>query len=89
MKQGNPGSGHEDNVWFTTARSAAAAGTKGWIKITKLIGGGWGYVKVDHEMFEPVWPKKPFEDLLFAAFPEHVVTSLNHDLIQTYKERGA
>jgi hypothetical protein len=40
-------------------------------------------------MFKPQWPTKPFEDLLNNAFPDRVITSLNHDLIQQYKERGA
>jgi hypothetical protein len=90
VKQPNPGQGQEDNAWYTTARAVAAAAMRGWVKVTKPGGDrGWGYVTVQHKMFEPEWPKKPFEDLLNSAFPEHVVTSLNHDLIQQYKERGA
>jgi hypothetical protein len=90
IKQPNPGQGQEDNVWYTSARTVAAAAMKGWVKVTKPGGDrGWGYVLVQHQMFEPEWPTRPFEDLLNSAFPEHVVMSLNHDLIQQYKERGA
>jgi hypothetical protein len=90
VKQPNPGANQEDNVWYSSARTATAAAAKEWVKITKPgRDRGWGYVPVRHEMFKPTWPTKPFEDLLYAAFPERVVTSLNHDLIQTYKERGA
>ena len=90
VKQPNPGQGQEENAWYTTARTVAAAAMKGWVKVTKPGGDrGWGYVPIQHKMFDPTWPTKPFEDLLNAAFPEHVIMSLNHDLIQQYKERGA
>jgi len=90
IKQANPGTGQEDNAWYTTARRvAAAAATEGWIKITKPSGGGWGYIPVEHTMFEPNWPATPMEELLHSAFPDMVVNSLSHDLIQQYKERGA
>jgi hypothetical protein len=90
VKQPNPGQGQDDNAWYTTARTVAAAAMERWVKITKPGGErGWGHVPVQHKMFDPTWPTKPFEDLLNAAFPEHVVMSLNHDLIQQYKERGA
>jgi len=90
IKQPNPGQGQEDNVWYTSARTVAAAAMKGWVKVTKPGGDrGWGYVPVQHKMFEPEWPTRSFEDLLNSAFPEHVVMSLNHELIQQYKERGA
>ena len=57
IKQPNPG--QDDNVWYTTARAAAAAAMQGWIKITKPTGTdrGWGYICVQHKMFEPVWPR--------------------------------
>ena len=90
IKQANPGSGQEDNVWYTTARTVAAAATEGWIKVTKPVGGGWGHIKVKHKMFKPDWPTKPMEELLYSAFPDdHVVNSLSHDLILQFKERGA
>ena len=99
IKQANPGSGQEDNAWYTTARTveaaaartvaADAAATEGWIKVTKPVGGGWGHIKVEHEMFKPDWPTKPMEELLYNAFPDMVVNSLSHDLILQFKERGA
>jgi hypothetical protein len=90
VKQANPGSGQEDNVWYNTARTVAAAATKAWVKVTKFgRDRGWGYVPVQHKMFAPSWPAKPFAELLGAAFPDRVVTSLNHELIQQFKERGA
>jgi hypothetical protein len=69
----------------------AAAATQGWVKVTKPVGAdrGWGYIPVGHKMFEPTWPKKPFSDLLNAAFPDRVVDKLSHDLIQQFKERGS
>ena len=36
IKQPNPR--QDDNVWYTTARTAAAAAMQGWIKITKPTG---------------------------------------------------
>jgi hypothetical protein len=90
VKQPNPGQGQEDNAWYTTARTVAAAAMREWVKVTKPSGDrGWGHVPVQHKMFKPQWPTKPFEDLLNTAFPDRVITSLNHDLIQQYKERGA
>jgi hypothetical protein len=90
VKRPNPGQGQEDNAWYTTAQSVANAAMKDWVKVTKPSGDrGWGHVPVPYKMFEPQWPTKPFEELLNNAFPDRVITSLNHDLIQQYKERGA
>jgi hypothetical protein len=90
VKQANPGAGQEDNVWYNTARSVAAAATKDWVKITKYgRDRGWGFVHVQHKMFAPTWPTKSLNELLNAAFPERVIASLNHELIQQFKERGA
>jgi hypothetical protein len=88
IKQPNPG--HEDNPWYTTARAVAAAAAQGWVKVTKPPGadGGWGYIPVRHNMFEPTWPEKPFEELLASAFPDRVVNKIDHDLIQQFAERG-
>jgi hypothetical protein len=46
------------NIWYHTARTVAAAATKGWVKVTKPVGAdrGWGYISVQHKMFEPKWP---------------------------------
>jgi hypothetical protein len=90
VKQANPGSGQEDNVWYNTARSVAAAAAKGWVKVTKYgRDRGWGFVPVQHKMFTPAWPTKSLTELLNAAFPERVVASLSHELVQQFKERGA
>jgi hypothetical protein len=89
VKQQNPG--FEDNAWYRTARTVAAAATQGWIKVTKPVGTdtGWGYVPIKHKMFEPSWPKKSFEDLLNWAFPDRVITKLDHDLIEQFKKEGS
>jgi hypothetical protein len=88
IKQQNPGK--DENEWFRTARVVAAAATEGWIRVTKLKGdGGWGYVSLIHQIFDPRWPDKSLSDLLNAAFPDHVVNTLSHDLIKEYEERGS
>jgi hypothetical protein len=87
VKQTNPK--QDDNVWYQTARMVAAAATQSWVKVTKPIGAGWGFIRVQHKMFDPKWPEKPFEELLNAAFPDRVVNKLNHDLIEQFKERGS
>jgi hypothetical protein len=89
VKQPNPQ--QDDNVWYRTARTVVAAATQSWVKVTKPIGTdrGWGFIRVQHKMFDPKWPEKPFEELLNAAFPDRVVNKLNHDLIQQFKERGS
>jgi hypothetical protein len=90
IRRPNPGSGQEDNPWYTTACDVAAAATKDWIKVTKPVDGGWGRRPVEHTMFKPDWPTKPMGELLNNAFPDdHVVNSLGHDLIKQYEERGA
>ena len=89
IKQPNPG--NDDNVWYQTARAVAAAAAQGWIKVTKPVGAdrGWGHIPIKHKMFEPDWPEKPFADLLASAFPDRVVSSLNHDLINQFKDEGS
>ena len=89
VKQPNPQ--QDENVWYHTARMVAAAAMQGWVKVTKPVGAdrGWGFIRVQHKMFEPTWPQKPFSDLLGMAFPDRVVDKLSHDLIQQFKERGS
>jgi hypothetical protein len=90
VKQANPGD-PEDNAWYRTARETAAGAMKGWVKVTKPAGAnaGWGHVPIQHKMLEPRWPVKPLDELLCAAFPDRVVTSLNHDLIKNFEMLGS
>jgi hypothetical protein len=89
IKQPNPGK--DENVWYQTARMVAAAAMLSWVKVTKPTGSdyGWGFIPVQHKMFEPKWPTKPFGELLKAAFPDRIVDRLAHDLIKKYEEFGA
>jgi hypothetical protein len=89
IKQPNPG--QDDNVWYYTARMVAAAATAGWVKVTKPTGAdrGWGYIPVQHKMFEPKWPTKTFNELLMAAFPDRVINKIDHDLIKQFEECGS
>lgn len=88
-KQANPGK--DENKWYVTARMVASAATLEWLKVTKPTGfeGGWGFIPIRHKMFEPKWPERSFNDLLKSAFPDRIINSLSHDLIQKYKESGA
>jgi len=81
--------GADPNLWYDTARTVASAAAKGWIKVTKPIGGGWGYIEVKHKMFDPTWPTKTFEEILRSAFEGRIVDSLNHELIKNFDQRGA
>jgi hypothetical protein len=89
VKQPNPG--QDDNIWYQTARMVAAAAALSWVKVTKPTGAdrGWGHIVVQHNMFEPKWPEKPFEELLRSAFPDRVVDRLDHDLIKQFEQCGA
>ena len=89
IKQSNPGK--DDNKWYETARMVAAAAGLEWVKVTKPTGieGGWGFIPIRHKMFVPKWPERTFSDLLKSAFPDRIVNSLSHDLVQKYKESGA
>jgi hypothetical protein len=89
IKQANPGK--DENKWYQTARTVAAAASSEWVKVTKPTGieGGWGFIPIRHKMFEPKWPGRSFADLLKSAFPDRIVNRLSHDVIQKYKESGA
>jgi hypothetical protein len=80
-----------DNVWYQTARMVAAAAAKEWVKVTKPAGSdrGWGFIPVRHKMFVPQWTVKPFKEILAAAFPDHVIDRIDHDLIKQFEELGA
>jgi hypothetical protein len=88
VKLSNPG--QDDNRWYTTARMVAAQAMQEWVKVTKPqnIDGGWGYITIQHQMFDPQWPQKPLEELLARAFPDRVVDRLSHELIEEYNKRG-
>jgi hypothetical protein len=90
IKQSNPTDTQQDNLWYRSARETAAAAAKGWVKVTKPSGGGWGHIPLDgYGLNEPIWPTRTFGELLNAAFPDRVVTSLNHDLIVNFQKFGA
>jgi hypothetical protein len=81
--------GQDLHEWYRTARVVAEAATQNWIKVTKSPGGeGWSYVPVLHQMFEPRWPDKTLNELLQIAFPDRVVSRIDHDLIKQFEQRG-
>jgi hypothetical protein len=89
VKQANPD--QDENIWYESARTVAAAAMRQWVKVSKPAGEdkGWGYIPIQHKMFEPAWTKKPMKDVLASAFADRVVDSIGHDLIREFEERGA
>jgi hypothetical protein len=88
VKLSNPG--QDDNRWYSTARMVTAEAMQVWVKVTKPqnTDGGWGYIPIQHQMFEPQWPTKPLQEVLTCAFPDRVIDRLNHELIEDYIKRG-
>ena len=57
IRRATAGRGQEDNIWYTTPRTVAAAAMEGWVKVTKPIGGGWGHADLTQSFGLPPVPQ--------------------------------
>jgi len=71
------------NSWFDSAREAAAAAAKGWVRVVaNMSTGGYDYLIAPGTLAEPEWPDTSYGDLLSIAFKGgRFIDTLDHPLV--------
>lgn len=73
----------KDLDWWRSGRDAAARATKAWIRVKADTNLG-AYVPYEAvaNFVEPEWPEFGYWDLIKIAFKDHLITNLDHPVIQ-------
>jgi hypothetical protein len=78
-----PGPDGKTNDWWHSAREAAELATRNWVRVkanTSL--GAYDVSAAQSVISEPTWPEHDFWSLIKIAFRDHLITSLDHPVIQ-------
>jgi hypothetical protein len=76
------------STWHTTALEAANLAMTDWVRVISDMANSAYYTQKPEDKFpEPVWPKRPFAELLEMAFRRNYIDSLHHPVAK--KLRGA
>jgi hypothetical protein len=78
-----PGPDGKDNEYWRSAREAADLATQCWVRVkanTSL--GAYDVYRAEGDLGEPEWPELDFWPLIKIAFKDHLITSLDHPVVQ-------
>jgi hypothetical protein len=85
-----PGADGRENDWHTSARAAAVAASKEWIRVfADMSAGSYAFMRAAAPPPEPTWPDMTFDDMVKTAFRNgtRVITSLDHPVIKLLQAR--
>lgn len=82
-----PNADGRPNSWHDSAREAAAAAVKGWVRVVANMGiGAYEYWVAPGTLAEPEWPELSYGELLAIAFKgDRFIDSLDHPLVARLK----
>ena len=73
----------KDLDWWRSAREAADRATHTWVRVRANINlGAYDVFEAAVKLSEPEWPDLKYWDLIKIAFKDHLITDLNHPVIQ-------
>ena len=75
----------KDMNWWRSGRDAAALAMNDWVRVKANMGlGAYDIFKAERsaEMPQPEWPELGFWDLIKIAFRDHLITTIDHPVIQ-------
>ncbi|MBX9653611.1 hypothetical protein K2Y11_08345 [bacterium] len=73
----------KDNRWFSSAREAARLGMGQWVRVTSnQPSGAYETTVTKAALPDPIWPKKPFSELLEIAFRDRFIDSVDHPVLK-------
>lgn len=75
------------NGWYDSAREAAAAAVKGWVRVVANMSvGAYEYWTAAGTLAEPEWPELSYSELLSVAFKgDRFIDTLDHPLVARLK----
>jgi hypothetical protein len=78
-----PGYDGKSNEWWRSAREAAELAMTNWVRVKANMSlGAYDIFQAQSVMSEPEWPKEDLWGLIRLAFRDHLITSLDHPVIQ-------
>lgn len=78
-----PGPDGKLNPWHESMQAAIDLAVTNWVRIiADMEMGGYRTFVAQGSLAEPVWPTKPFHELLEIAFKGRVITSLDHPMVR-------
>lgn len=78
-----PGPDGRWNEWHRSAAEAAELAMRDWIRMKANMSlRAYEIFTAEGVMQEPVWPDKPFNELLRIAFRDRIVDSLEHPVVK-------
>jgi hypothetical protein len=76
-------SGGAGQSWHRSALEAADEGRKFWIRLqANRESGSYDVYRARGDLGDPVWPDKPFRELIQIAFKNHFIDTPYHDIIR-------
>jgi hypothetical protein len=71
------------NAWTETAQEAMARAKGHWVRLMPDMGlGAYRIYLAEGQLSDPVWPDKPFEEILEIAFRNNVIDSPDHPVVR-------
>jgi hypothetical protein len=71
------------NAWTDTAQEAMRLAQEHWVRLMADMGQGlYRIYLAEGQLSDPVWPDKPFEELLEIAFKDRVIDSPDHPVVR-------
>jgi len=71
------------NAWTDTAQEAMRLAREHWVRLMPDMGlGAYRLYQAEGQLSDPVWPDKPFEELLEIAFRGRVIDSPDHPVVR-------
>jgi hypothetical protein len=78
-----PGEDGRRNAWADTAHEAVGLAKERWVRLMPDMGlGAYRIYIAEGQLSEPVWPEKPFEELLELVFKNRVIENEDHLVVR-------
>ena len=78
-----PDEGGRRNAWAETAREACELAKTAWVRLAADMSlGAYRIYEAEGQLSGPVWPDKPFPELLKLAFKDRIIDSGDHPVVK-------
>jgi hypothetical protein len=78
-----PDEGGRRNAWAETAREACELAKTAWVRLAPDMSlGAYRIYEAEGQLSGPIWPDKPFPELLKLAFKDRIVDSGDHPVVK-------
>ena len=78
-----PAPDDRQSEWWRSAREAAERAMATWLRIKANMGlAAYEITVATGEMAEPVWPELSFQELVWIAYRDRMITSLDHPVVR-------